>query len=171
MARPPRQLKCDICPDTFTAASPTQKYCPRCSKLAHSKGKAELYRRYMTEGRKCGYCGKHFYPEVPDYPYCSDRCADRRKENVAKCNERNRKNTPEPQEYKPRPKYKSPISNREQEQLNIEVRKKISPPFDPGRKLSKEEIQKVMPEITPIGKIPHRSKPTYTYGAAFGGER
>jgi len=156
MARPPRQLKCEICPDTFTAASPTQKYCPRCSKLAHSREKAELYRRYMTEGRKCGYCGKHFMPEVPDQRYCSDRCETKRKTNVAKCNDRHKKTDPatiQPLKPTPRTKYKSPISNREQEQLNIEVRKKISPPFDPGRKLTQEEIEAIMPKLTPPNRI------------------
>lgn len=173
MAKPPRQLKCGICPDMFIATSPTQKYCPRCSRLAHSKEKAEMCRRYMTEGRKCLYCGKHFMPDAPDDRFCSDKCKDKRKANVDKCNERHKKDPVNTQLINPtpRPKYKSPINSREQEQLNIEVRKKISPPFDPGRKLTPEEIQQVMPQITPIDKIPHRSRPTYTYGAAFGGER
>lgn len=173
-AKHPKDVKCQICGKPFQTVYSKAKYCPYCQVYAQSVEKAALYRRYMTEGRKCLYCGKHFMPEVPDQRYCNQRCEDRKRENVKRCNGRHKKTDPatiQPLKPTPRTKYKSPISNREQEQLNIEVRKKISPPFDPGRKLTPEEIQQVIPTITPIDKIPHRSKPTYTYGAAFGGER
>lgn len=151
----PKDVKCQICGKTFQTVYPKAKYCPYCQVYAQSVEKAALYRRYMTEGRKCLYCGKHFMPEVPDQRYCSDRCETKRKTNVAKCNDRHKKQVPVLQPAKPmsRPKYKSPISDREQEKLNIEVRKKISPPFDPGRSLSREEIEAIYPTLTPPDRM------------------
>lgn len=169
----PKGVKCQICSKVFQTVCSKAKYCPYCQVFAQSTEKAALYKRYMTEGRKCLYCNKHFMPAVPDQRFCSEKCEHKRKTNVDKCNERHKKDPVNAQLINPtpRPKYKSPINSREQEQLNIEVRKKISPPFDPGRKLTPEEIRQVMPQITPIDKIPHRSRPNFTYGAAFGGER
>lgn len=168
-----RKVKCGICSNKFTATSPTSKYCKRCQPLAQSVEKAEMYRRYMSEGRKCLYCNKHFMPAVPDQRFCSEKCEHKRKTNVDKCNERRKKPVAaiDPLRASPKPKYKSPISDMEQERLNIEVKKKVSPKFDHGRKLSKSEIEAIKHTITPIEKIGHRSRPTYTYGAAFGGER
>lgn len=121
----------------------------------------------------CPECDAVFVPQRKHSVFCSDGC--RQKAYNKRRNARQREQTKaikvsvEP--YQRKNRYKSPISDREQEKINIEVKKKISPPFDPGRKLTPDEIQRVMPQITPIDKIPHRSRPTYTYGAAFGGER
>lgn len=169
----PKGVKCQICSKVFQTVYSKAKYCPYCQVFAQSAEKAALYKRYMTEGRKCLYCNKHFMPAVPDQRFCSEKCEHKRKTNVDKCNERHKKPVAaiDPLRAAPKPKYKSPISDREQERLNIEVKKKVSPPFDPGRKLTPEEIQQVMPQITPIEKIGHRSRPNFTYGAAFGGER
>lgn len=150
----PREITCEICSKVFVSTYPTAKYCPRCSPLAQSKEKAAMYRRYMTEGRKCLYCNSHFMPDAPDNGYCSDRCREKRKKNIAACNERNKKNSPEPVEFKPRTKkYKSPISDREQRELNKSLHIKLSPTFDPGRSLSQDEIDALLPTLTPPDRI------------------
>lgn len=165
-------MKCPICNTDFQSVRKSQIYCGvTCANKAKSRNRNKAFMEAGTE-RRCNYCGKMFVPTSENNNCCSAECRIKRQRNVDKMNQRRRNITPEMKPHEPAPKkYKSPISDKEQGHLNVEVKKKISPRFDPGRKLSKEEIAKVTSEITPLEKIGHRSRPSFTFGAAFGGER
>ena len=164
--------QCPICNNHFESVRKSQIYCGvKCANKAKSRRRN---RAFMESGkqRKCNYCGKLFVPSGENNSCCTEECRIKKQRNVDRVNMTRRADKPDFVAIKPVPKkYKSPISDKEQGKLNVEVRKRIFPKFDPGRKLTKQEIEAVKHEITPIERIGHRSAPGYTFGAAFGGER
>ena len=103
----------------------------------------------------CPECEAKFKPITNHQTFCSNDC--RQKAYNKRRNARQRLQTssvkPVVEPYQRKNKYKSPISDSEQQALNIEVKVKISPTFDPGRKLTPEEIESILPTLTPPNKI------------------
>mgnify|MGYP000930074881 CR=1 FL=1 len=103
----------------------------------------------------CPECGAKFKPVTNHQTFCCEGC--RQKAYNKRRNARQRLQTssvkPVVEPYQRRNKYKSPISDAEQQALNIAVKVKISPTFDPGRSLSREEIEEIYPSLTPPDRM------------------
>lgn len=109
----------------------------------------------MAKKLICPECEAKFTPITRHQTYCSEAC--RQKAYNKRRNARQREQTssikPVIEPYQRRHKYKSLISDREQEALNIAVKRKISPTFDPGRRLSRQEIEEIYPTLTPPDRM------------------
>lgn len=104
----------------------------------------------------CPECNTKFVPLRNHSVYCSDKCRSKayNQRRNAKQREQTKSVKPVIEPYQSRTnKYKSPISDAEQKAHDMALRQKYAIEPGPVKVYTREEIEAIMPELTPPDRM------------------